>query len=682
MSSAVYERIRANPKFHELEQRRGRFAWLLSSIVLVCFYGYILLVAFAPAVLAQPLSEGGVLTLGIVCELSMFVGFWVLVALYVRRANSEFDQLTQEVVKEAVKEEGGGGAGKAIAGLLLVVLPWLASAAGPLEGQTEKQPLNVHAIVMFLVFVALTMMITYWAANRTKSTMDFYTAGGGITGFQNGLAIAGDYMSAATLLGLTAMVYSQGYDGYIYMIAWFVGWPIILFLMAERLRNLGRFTFADISSYRLDQTKVRTLAAVSSLTVVVFYLIAQMVGAGQLIKLLFGLPYEVAVVAVGSLMMVYVIFGGMIATTWVQIIKAGMLLIGGTIVALLALSHFGFSFGTMAREAIAQFSDVTRTKGADGALSAAGKNLLAPGGFLKDPINAVSLGLGLMFGTAGLPHILMRFFTVGNAKEARKSVLYASAFVGYFFNVIFVMGLAAITIVGKDVAFFEKGVVPAAGVTTKIVGGNNMVAMHLAKAVGGDLLLGFLAAVAFATILAVVSGLALAGASAISHDLYARVIKKGKSSEATEMRVSKIATIGLGVTAIALGILFEQQNVAFMVGVAFGIAACVNFPVLILSMYWRGLTTRGALAGGLTGLVLSLTLVFLSKSVWVNVLGNKAPIFPWEQPALFAMPAAFLAAFVFSKLDGTERAKAEIAAFEDQYVRAQTGYGSAAAAKH
>jgi cation/acetate symporter len=511
--------------------------------------------------------------------------------------------------------------------------------------------------------------------------VDFYTAGGGITGFQNGLAIAGDYMSAATLLGLSSMVYAQGYDGYVYMIAWFVGWPIILFLMAERLRNLGRFTFADISSYRLDQTKVRTLAALSSLTVVIFYLIAQMVGAGQLIKLLFGLPYHYAVIAVGTLMMVYVIFGGMIATTWVQIIKACMLLVGGTIVAVLALGQFGFSLGTLLREAVARFAEVTQVKAADGTLGA-GRNLLATGGFLKDPINAVSLGLGLMFGTAGLPHILMRFFTVGNAKEARKSVLYASAFVGYFFNVIFILGLSAILIVGRNPEYFEKGIAPAAGVTTKLVGGNNMVAMHLARAVGGDLLLGFLAAVAFATILAVVSGLALAGASAISHDLYARVMKKGKATEGAEMRVSRLATVALGVVAISLGILFEQQNVAFMVGVAFGIAAAVNFPVLILSMYWKGLTTRGAVAGGIVGLVLSISLVVLSKSVWVNLFHNPAPIFPWDQPALFAMPAAFLAAFVFSRLDASDRAKAEIEAFEDQYVRAQTGFGSAAAAKH
>jgi cation/acetate symporter len=266
---------------------------------------------------------------------------------------------------------------------------------------------------------------------------------------------------------------------------------------------------------------------------------------------------------------------------------------------------------------------------------------------------------------------------VTDAKEARKSVLYASGFVAYFFNVIFLMGLCAVIIVGNDPQFFEGGTVGG-----KLIGGGNMVAMHLAKAVGGNMMLGFLAAVAFATILAVVSGLALAGASAISHDLYARVIKKGKASEASEMKVSKIATICLGVVAIGLGILFEKQNVAFMVGVAFGIAAAANFPVLILSMYWKGLTTRGAVAGGITGLVSAVGLVVLSKSVWVNVLGYASPVFPWEQPALFAMPAAFLAAFVFSKIDGTERAKAEIESYEDQWVRAQTGFGAAGASKH
>ncbi|HET9553944.1 MAG TPA: cation acetate symporter [Anaeromyxobacteraceae bacterium] len=546
---------------------------------------------------------------------------------------------------------------------LVALAPALALAGGALEGQTEKQPLNVHAIGMFVAFVALTMGITWWAANRTRSAADYYTAGGGITGFQNGLAIAGDYMSAATLLGLTAMTYTQGFDGYMYMIAFFVGWPVILFLMAERLRNLGKFTFADITSYRLDQGKVRTMAAISSLTVVCFYLIAQMVGAGQLIKLLFGLDYHWAVIAVGALMMVYVIFGGMIATTWVQIIKAGMLLTGGTIVMLLAVSRFGFSYATLVERATS--------------VHKLGFKLMAPGPLLKDPVNAVSLGLGLMFGTAGLPHILMRFFTVTDAKEARKSVLFASGFVAYFFNVIFLMGLCAILVVGQDPQFFEGGTVGG-----KLVGGGNMVAMHLAKAVGGNMMLGFLAAVAFATILAVVSGLALAGASAISHDLYARVIKKGKATEEAEIRVSKLATIGLGIVAIGLGILFEKQNVAFMVGLAFGVAAAANFPVLILSMYWRGLTTRGALAGGYGGLVSAVLLVLFSKSVWVAVLGNPAAIFPYDQPALFAMPVAFLLAIVVSKLDASARAREELLAFEDQFVRAQTGFGAAGAAKH
>jgi cation/acetate symporter len=452
-------------------------------------------------------------------------------------------------------------------------------------------------------------------------------------------------------------------DGYIYAICFFVGWPMILFLMAERLRNLGRFTFADITAYRLDQGKVRTMASIGSLIVVCFYLIAQMVGAGQLIKLLFGLDYAVAVVVVGCLMLVYVIKGGMLATTWVQIIKACLLLAGGTLVCLLAMSQFGFSYTTLVEKATAAHKN--------------GWNIMNTGKLISDPITAVSLGLGLMFGIAGLPHILMRFFTVTDAKEARKSVLYASGFIAYFFNVIFLMGLCAIVIVGQNPDFFEGGKVGG-----KLIGGGNMVAMHLSKAVGGNLLLGFLAAVAFATILAVVSGLALAGASAVSHDLYARVIKKGTASEADEMRVSRMATIVLGVVAVVLGIAFEKQNVAFMVGLAFGVAASSNFPVLILSMYWKGLTTRGALAGGYLGLFTAVALVVMSKSVWVTVFGNAAPLFPYDQPALFSMPVAFLACFIVSLLDKSASAQKEIAAFDDQFVRAQTGYGAASASNH
>jgi cation/acetate symporter len=536
-------------------------------------------------------------------------------------------------------------------------------AAGPALAEAEQQPLNVPAIVMFLIFVAATLGITYWAAKRTKTASDYYAAGGGITGTQNGLAIAGDYMSAATLLGITGLVYGKGYDGFIYCIAFFACWPIIMFLMAERLRNLGKFTFADITSYRLDQRKVRTMAAIGSLAVVVFYLIAQMVGAGQLIKLLFGLPYWMAVVLVGVMMVIYVTFGGMIATTWVQIIKACLLLGGGTLTMLLAMSQFGFNFETLAQKAVSLHKD--------------GIKIMAPGNLLSDPVTAVSLGLGLMFGTAGLPHILMRFFTVPNAKQARKSVFVATFCVGFFFCVVSLMGLSAIVIVGQNPAFFEGG-----NIAGKMIGGTNMPALHLAQAVGGNLLLGFLAAVAFATILAVVAGLALAGASAIAHDIYANAIKLGKASEASEVRVSKMSSLGLGVVAVLLGILFEKLNIAFMVGLAFGIAASCNFPVLFLSMYWKGLTTRGAVWGGLAGLVAAVAIVVCSKAVWVTVLGHPKPLFPYEQPAIFSMPLAFFVCWLVSKLDTSAQAARERAAFEDQYVRAQTGFGAAGAATH
>jgi cation/acetate symporter len=546
----------------------------------------------------------------------------------------------------------------------LLAWAWAVPAlAGPAVEQTQQQGVNLNAIVMFGIFVCATLGITYWAAQRTKTTADFYAAGGGITGVQNGLAIAGDYMSAATLLGLSSLVFAKGYDGFIYCISFYACWPIILFLMAERLRNLGRFTFADIASYRLDQRKVRTMAAIGSLTVVIFYLIAQMVGAGQLIKLLFGLPYWSAVVIVGVLMVIYVTFGGMIATTWVQIIKACLLLGGGSLVMLLAMSQFGFNFETLAQRASSLHKD--------------GLNIMGPGTLLADPVTAVSLGLGLMFGTAGLPHILMRFFTVPNAKEARKSVFVATFCVGYFFCVVSLMGLAAIVIVGQNPVYFEGG-----NIAGKMIGGGNMPAMHLAHAVGGNLLLGFLAAVAFATILAVVSGLALAGASAISHDLYANVIMGGKLKEGAEVRVSKLASLGIGVVAVLLGIMFEKMNIAFLVGLTFGIAASCNFPVLILSMYWKGLTTRGAVCGGIVGLVAAVAIVVCSKAVWVTVLGNAKPLFPYEQPAIFSMPLAFFTAWLVSVLDTSASAAKEKLAYEDQFVRAQTGFGAAGASSH
>ena len=556
-----------------------------------------------------------------------------------------------------------------------VMLPG-ASFAAPLVA--ERQPVNMTAIGMFFVFVMATLAITWWAARQTKSTADFYTAGGGISGFQNGLAIAGDYMSAATLLGLSSLVFAKGYDGFVYTVAFFMGWPVITFLMAERLRNLGKFTFADVAGYRFQQTPIRAFAASGTLVVVAFYLIAQMVGAGQLIKLLFGLDYWLAVVIVGALMMVYVLFGGMTATTWVQIIKACLLLAGVTFMAFMVLAQFGFSPEALFAKGVevkTYFAQEAGKSPEDAA--AAGLSIMGPGGFIKDPISAISFGMALMFGTAGLPHILMRFFTVPNAKEARKSVFYATGFIGFFFLVVMVLGFAAIVIVGQDPQFFVDGQLGGA-----LIGGGNMVAMHLAKAVGGNLFLGFLSAVAFATILAVVAGLALAGASAISHDLYATVLKKGRASERDEMRVTRIATVGLGLVAIGLGILFEQQNVAFLVGLTFGIAASTNFPVLIMAMYWKGLTTRGALLGGCAGLISALVLVILSPAVWVAVLGHAEAIYPYDHPALFSMPLAFLVIVVVSRMDRSARAERERAAFDDQFVRAQTGLGAAAASSH
>ncbi|HAU4893520.1 cation acetate symporter [Aeromonas hydrophila] len=549
-------------------------------------------------------------------------------------------------------------------GKSLLLLATLASspllAADALTGEVHRQPLNISAIVMFVIFVAATLFITYWASKRNRSASDYYAAGGRITGFQNGLAIAGDYMSAASFLGISALVYTSGYDGLIYSIGFLVGWPIILFLIAERLRNLGKYTFADVASYRLKQTEVRTLSASGSLVVVALYLIAQMVGAGKLIELLFGLQYHVAVVLVGILMVLYVLFGGMLATTWVQIIKAVMLLSGASFMAIMVMKSVNFDISTLFSEAVKVHEK--------------GIAIMSPGGLVADPISAISLGLALMFGTAGLPHILMRFFTVSDAKEARKSVFYATGFIGYFYILTFIIGFGAILLVSTNPDFKDA--------TGALLGGTNMAAIHLADAVGGSLFLGFISAVAFATILAVVAGLTLAGASAVSHDLYASVIKKGKANEADELRVSKYTTVVLGVVAIGLGILFEKQNIAFMVGLAFSIAASCNFPVLFLSMFWSRLTTRGAVYGGWLGLVSAVSLMILGPTVWVKVLGHTQAIFPYEYPALFSMAVAFVGIWLFSVTDKSQNALDEHAKFFPQFVRSQTGLGAASASSH
>lgn len=600
---------------------------------------------------------------------------------------------------------------KHIAILLSALLASVAAvAAGGDVGETAKQTTNWTAIGMFGTFVVATLWITKWAASKTRSAADFYTAGGGITGFQNGLAIAGDYMSAASFLGISAAVMASGYDGLIYSIGFLVGWPIITFLMAERLRNLGKFTFADVAGYRFKQTPIRAFAASGTLVVVAFYLIAQMVGAGQLIKLLFGLEYWMAVVIVGALMMVYVLFGGMTATTWVQIIKACLLLGGVTFMALMVLAQFGFSPEALFTQGVAVKTAIAAS-GKEAAIAAAtasaavaatpeaqasataalatanaidpakvGLSIMGPGGFIKDPISAISFGMALMFGTAGLPHILMRFFTVPDAKEARKSVFWATTWIGYFYVLIFIIGFGAITLVltNPEMADTAKGIIKGGAGTA------NMAAVLVAKTVGGDVFYGFISAVAFATILAVVAGLTLSGASAVSHDLYSTVFKQGKADSAAELRVSRITTLALGVIAVVLGIAFEKQNIAFMVALAFAIAASANFPVLFMSVLWKDCTTKGAVIGGFLGLISSVALTVVSPSVWEATLGNPkgSAWFPYASPALFSMTIGFVGIWLFSILDRSEDARQEREAFAAQEVRSETGFGASGASGH
>jgi cation/acetate symporter len=508
---------------------------------------------------------------------------------------------------------------------------------------TLGQP-TASAIGFFLLFVAITLAITWWAARRTRSTLQFYAAGRSISPLQNGLALAGDYMSAASFLGIAGLVALKGYDGMIYATGWLVGWPALLFLVAEPLRNLGKYTFADVVAFRLRQTPVRLAAAVGGILTVLFYTIAQMVGSGNLIKLMFGIPYEWAVAIVGSVMLLYVLFGGMIATTWVQITKAVLLLCGVTLLTLLVLARFGWSPGAL-YGAVAE---------------GYGQAALEPGGLVTSPLDAVSLGLALMLGLLGLPHILMRFYTVPDARAARTSVLYATGFIGYFYIIIPIVGFGAAALVGRD----------AIGAIDK---GGNMAAPLLAEKLGGEMFLGFIAAVAFATILAVVAGLTLAGASALSHDVYVHVIKGGHADEREQVRVARWATVVFGVLAVLLGVLFKGQNVAFMVGLAFAIACSANFPALLLSIVWRRFTTRGAVASILTGAVLTVVLIVLSPTVWVDLIGNETAPFPLRNPAIVSMTAAIAVGIVVSLLGREERAEAM---FEDEKLRTYLGVGA------
>ncbi|GJH26433.1 cation acetate symporter [Caballeronia novacaledonica] len=558
--------------------------------------------------------------------------------------------------------------GRFLQGTTLASMSALAHASS-IEGPVpDHVDLNPVAIGTFLLFVLVTLGITRWAARRTRTTKDFYSAGGGITGFQNGLAIAGDYMSAASFLGLSGMVFVFGFDGLIYSIGFLVGWPFVMFLLAEPLRNVGKFTFVDVVAYRFEQAPIRLLTASTSLVVVIFYLVVQMVGAGKLIQLLFGLPYWMAEVIVGALMVVYVFFGGMTATTWVQIIKAVLLLGGATFMAVISLAQFGFSPEEMFRRAVE--------------IHPGEASIMGPGKLLKDPLNALSLGIALMFGTAGFPHILMRFFTVPNAKEARKSVFVATGFIGYFYLLTFIIGFSAITLLAQHPEFFKTAVDGHFNLTRDLLGGSNMVAVKLAQAVGGNLFYGFIAAVTFATILAVVAGLTLSGATTVSHDLYACWLARGKGSEAQEMRISRISTLMLSIVAIGLGILFEHVNVAFLVGLVAAVAASANFPVLVSSIFWRGMTTRGAVVGGGLGLVCAVLLTLFSKSVWVDVLHQAHALVALDNPALISVPLAFAGIWLFSILDRGARAQREREAFALQEFYSQTGILALKAAEH
>ncbi len=501
----------------------------------------------------------------------------------------------------------------------------------PLLGTSLGEP-NLTSIGFFFAFVSVTMGITYWAARKTKTASEYLTAGGNVTALQNGFALAGDYMSAASFLGIAGLVATSGFDGLIYSVGWLVGWPVVTFLIAEPLRNLGKFTFADVLTARLKQKPVRIAAAFSTLTVISFYLIAQMVGAGNLVRMMFGIPYEAAVGAVGVVMLAYVLFGGMIATTWVQIVKAVLLLSGATLLALMALSKFGFN-------PLALFSAAADKYGVE---------VLAPGKLVSSPVEAVSLGLALMFGTAGLPHILMRFYTVRDAKTARTSVVYATGLIGFFYLVTFILGFGASVLVGRDAI-------------KAVDAGGNMAAPLLAEAVGGTPFLGFISAVAFATILAVVAGLTLSGAAALSHDLWTHVIRKGVVGEREQLTVARVASAALGVIAIVLGLVFKGQNVAFMVGLAFAIAASSNFPVLILSMLWSRFTTKGAVASIVTGAVVSVVLIVLSPTVWVDIFKNAAPIVPLKNPGIIALPLSVLMGVVVSLLTSEPEARAKYA---------------------
>ncbi len=502
-------------------------------------------------------------------------------------------------------------------------------------------------ITLFLIIVALTLVITYYAAKKTKTADEFYTAGGGLNGWQNGFAIAGDYLSAASFLGIAGMIALNGFDGFFYSIGFLIAYLVVLFIVAEPLRNLGKYTLADMINSRFDAKKVRAVAALSTITIVIFYMIAQLVGAGALIQLLFGLDYWAAVLIVGVMMTIYVLFGGMTATSWVQIVKAVLLMIGTLVISFLVLYKFNFNIVNMFHE--------MKT------ITPLGSDYLNPGVKYKMPLDTLSLMLALVLGTAGLPHILMRFFTVKNAKIARSSVVTATWVIGIFYVLTIFLGFGAAAFVGFD----KIKEANAAG---------NMAAPLLAGALGGDFLMSFVSAVAFATILAVVAGLVLSGASAFAHDIYGQIIKKGNVTEKQQMKAARYASVGVAILSILLALIAQKMNVAFLVSLAFCVAASANLPVIIFTIYWKKFNTAGAVTGMLCGLLSSLILVIISPNVFSPVEGAAIfigkPLIDLTNPAIISVPLGFIGAYI-----GTVASKKQdVKRFAEVSVKANTGY--------
>jgi cation/acetate symporter len=508
-------------------------------------------------------------------------------------------------------------------------------------------------LVIFLGFVGATLLITYWAARRSRGTTAYFAANRRINAWQNGFAVAGDYMSAASFLGIAGIIAFQGYDGFMYSVGWLVAYLTVLLIVAEPLRNAGKYTMADVLAYRLSPRPVRGMASLSTLVVSTFYMIAQMVGAGALVSLLLpGVSYNVAVVGVGILMVVYVVFGGMLATTWVQITKAILLMAGTILLSILVLAHFGFDFGSFF-DAVGK---VTYTQNGQTVV----QDFLKPGLRFKPPYGAldlISLGMALIFGTAGLPHILVRFYTVPDAKTARISVVWAMVLIGAFYIMTTFLGFGAATIVGRDVIAAN--------------GGTNMSAPLLAKQLGGEVFFGFISAIAFATILAVVAGLTISASTSFAHDFYTNVIHHGRlKSAGEEVAVARLAAFVVGGVAILIAVLLgPAANVAFLVALAFAVAASANLPVIVLSLFWRRFNTAGAVTGLATGLIASLTLILISPSI----MGANRAIFPLENPGIVSIPIGFLGAVIATLLTHEPSAEHK---FDELMVRANTGLGA------